>query len=151
MKKRIKYNLYAVSDVAAALSLFAIYQYLSGKDKEWGYVFIVMVAIAITSFGVQLAIGDTKIENRSKETVPVKPEEGGVPLTVEPEGVMYGIDGLRTPNGRVYKVCDGCHAVVRDDGSVRVKSLTGRIINSARGGYLDKSPDSGWDRLFELR
>lgn len=149
MKKRIKYNLYAVCDVAAALSLFAIYQYLSGKDKVWIYVFIAMATIYLICFGTQASVGDTKIENRSGEPVPVKPEEGGVPLAVEPGGVMYGIDGLRTPNGRVYKVCDGCHAVVRDDGSVRVKSLTGRIINSARGGYLDKSPDSGWDRLFE--
>ena len=149
MKKRIKYNLYAVSDVAAALSLFAIYLFISTKDKDWIYVFIAMATIYLICFGTQASVGDTKIENRSKETVPVKPEEGGAPLPVEPGGVMYGIDGLKTPKGRVYKVCVGCHAVVRDDGSVSVKSLTGRFINSVRGGYLDKSPDSGWDRLFE--
>ncbi len=149
MKKKIKYNLYAVSDVAAALSLFAIYLFISTKDNEWRYVFASMAAIYLICFVTQPVFGDTKIENRSGEPVPVKPEDDITPLTVEPGGVMYGIDGLRTPRGRVYKVCDGCHAVVHDDGSVSVKSLTGRFINYARGGYLDKSPDSGWDRLFE--
>ena len=149
MKKKIKYNLYAVSDVAAALSLFAIYLFISTKDKEWFYVFAAMTAIAITSSVTQLAIGDTKIENRSGEPVPVKPEDDSTPLTVEPGAVIYGIDGVRTPQGRVYKVCDGCHAVVHDDGRVSVRSLTGRFINSVRGGYLDSAPDKGWDRLFE--
>ena len=149
MKKKIKYNLYAVSDVAAALSLFAIYLFISTKDNEWRYVFASMAAIYLICFVTQPVFGDTKIENRSGEPVPVKPEDDITPLTVEPGGVMYGIDGLRTPRGRVYKVCDGCHAVVHDDGSVSVKSLTGRFINYASGGYLDKSPDSGWDRLFE--
>ena len=149
MKKKIKKDLYSAVAIAAALTIILLAGFVVGGDKRWGIGFTWSFTLTGFLLSIQMVLGDTKIENRSGEPVPVKPEDDSTPLTVEPGAVIYGIDGVRTPQGRVYKVCDGCHAVVHDDGRVSVRSLTGRFINSVRGGYLDSAPDKGWDQLFE--
>ena len=58
-------------------------------------------------------------------------------ITPEQDGFEFNPDTISNKTKikkTVYKVCDGCHAVVHEDGSVKVKSVTGKIINSVCGG-----------------
>ena len=96
-----------------------------------------------------MVLGDTKIENRSGEPVPVKPEDDSTPLTVEPGAVIYGIDGVKV-NGRVYKACNSTIIIVKEDGDIVTLSLIGKFINwKKNAGWLDKCPeDDCWRQLF---
>ena len=148
MKKTIKRNLYAASDVMAVIALLLLF--LSMVEKKSGMFIGACFAggIGLVTAGIQGLKGRAKIENESGETVYTKSEEGCDAVEMAP-GTRYDIDGVKS-KGVVYKLGDGIHGVVRKDGTVKVKSLTGRLANYINGGgVLNTPPDSCWEPLFK--
>ena len=105
------------------------------------------MATAVLLFAQGL-FGKAKIENESGAVIHTKSEEGCDAVELSPGGARYDIDGVKIQD-KVYKLSDGCHAVARKDGTVKVKSLTGKFVNSVMGGVLVKAPDECWDELFK--
>ena len=82
-------------------------------------------------------------------TVKAKPEDACEPLLdVAPGAEHYGFDGIKA-NGKVFKAANGTHIVVKKDGSVKTKALTGKMVNAIRGGVLATAPDDCWNELFK--
>lgn len=114
--------------------------------------FSTSIGIAGFSTSVQVLQGKTTVKNRSGKSNCVKPEEGCDPFVVQAGKNGYDIDGVKS-NGVVYKISDSCHAVVRKDGSVNIKSVTGKIVNKIiGGGVLTTPPEEDkecWQKLFD--
>lgn len=145
MKKCIKTNLYAAVDVMAVVIVLLLVVAVVGKSETLGKCVLgSLVITGLLGFG-QMISGRTKIENESGETIYTKGEEDCDATELLPGNSRYDIDGVKV-KGTIYKVCDGCHAVVHEDGSVKVKSITGKIINSVCGGNVDIN---SWDNLFK--
>ena len=149
----IKANLYAVTDVMIVVALLLFLIAIFEKDKM---VKLMMIGGFATSVGVagfsasaQIFHGKTMVKNRSKNSICAKSEEDSNTFEVLPGKNGYDIDGIKS-NGVVYKIGDSCHAKVRNDGTVKVKSFTGRAINKfIGGGVLTTPPDDGWQKLFD--
>lgn len=148
MKKTIKKNLYAAVDVMAFVTLLLLVAFVAKKEEALGKCFFGSLTITGVLGLVQMMFGHAKIENESGEDVYTKSEEGCDAVELEPGLERYDIDGVKTQVA-VYKLSDGCHGVVKKDGTVKVKSLTGKFINSVRGGVLTTPPDECWEPLFK--
>ncbi|MBR4155548.1 MAG: hypothetical protein IKU01_02435 [Bacteroidales bacterium] len=148
MKKCIKKNLYAAVDVMAVVTLLLLVAAIAKKDETLGKCFFGSLTVTGALGLAQMMFGHAKIENESGTVIHTKSEEGCDAVELSPGGARYDIDGVNT-QGKVYKLSDGCHAVARKDGTVKVKSLTGKFVNSVMGGVLVKAPDSCWDELFK--
>ncbi len=146
MKKCIKKNLYAAVDVMAVITLLLLVAFFEKKTKPIYWLSAGCITFMIAA--CQAAFGQSKIENGSGEDVYTKSEEGCNAIQLEPGGSRYDIDGVKS-RGVVYKLVDGCHGVVRKDGTLKVKSFTGKFVNSVRGGVLSSPPDECWRTLFE--
>ena len=149
MKKTIKRNLYAASDVMAVIALLLLF--LSMVEKKSGMFIGACFAggIGLVTAGIQGLKGRAKIENESGETVYTKSEDGCDAVELEDGAFRYDIDGVKN-QGRTYKLVDGVHGVAKKDGTVKVKSLTGRLANYINGGgALAAPPDSCWEPLFK--
>ena len=131
MKKCIKTNLYAAVDVMAVIAVILLLTTI--VHKKMFALACVSGGVGIVMAGLQTLLGKVKIENESGETIYTKGEEDCDATELLPGNSRYDIDGVKIKK-TVYKVCDGCHAVVHEDGSVKVKSVTGKIINSVCGG-----------------
>ena len=152
----IKANLYAVTDFMLVIALLFILAIIFEKDKMVRLMMIggfsTSIGIAGFSASVQVLQGKTTVKNRSGKSNCVKPEEGCDPFVVQAGKNGYDIDGVKS-NGVVYKISDSCHAVVRKDGSVNIKSVTGKIVNKIiGGGVLTTPPEEDkecWQKLFD--
>ena len=138
-----KLNFYHGMDVCMAF--FLVLLFCKNLKGSWAVatfaVFTLLFALAYKS--------DTVVFNESGETVKTKPEEGCEPLTdVEPGKEHHGFDGVKA-GGKVYKVANGTHIVVKKDGSIKTKALTGKMVNAIRGGVLTTPPDECWEPLFK--
>ena len=118
MKKFIKVNLYAAVDKIAVVTLLLLVATIVHEK---------MLGLAIATFSVgsamlaaQVLFGKAKIENESGETIYTKGEEDCDTTELLPGNSRYDIDGVKV-KGTIYKVCDGCHAVVHEDGSVNYR------------------------------
>ena len=101
------------------------------------------------------------VRNASDETIYVKPEEGSDPVEIKPHTSLYApIDGVAAPHvkkDQVYKVSDGLTTKVTNkdvDVSVLLTDKGFDVLMSTIGywvkaGWLEKSPDGGWDKIFE--
>ncbi len=89
----------------------------------------------------------SKVTNNSDDSVWAKPETGNTPVQIAPHTEMYGVDGIKA-NGKVFKLCSGTHVEVKANGEIVTKALTAKFINKNIGGYLNQSPDTDWDELF---
>ena len=144
MKKCIKTNLYAAVDVMAVVTVLLLVVAVVGKSETLGKcVWGSLVITGLLGFG-QMISGRTKIENESGETIYTKGEEDCDATELLPGNSRYDIEGVKN-QGHVYKLCDGCHAVALKDGTVEVKSVTGKIINRI---FSDGNMDC-WDKLFK--
>ena len=149
MKKCIKKNLYAAVDVMAVVAVLLLVAAIAKKsEKMW-----IGTGASIVMAGVMLVVqglkGQAKIENETGAIIHTKSEEGCDAVELSAGGSRYDIDGVKN-QGTVYKVGNGCHAVACKDGTVRVKSFTGRIANYINGGgVLTIAPDECWDELFK--
>ena len=144
MKKCIKTNLYAAVDVMAIVTVLLLVVAVVGKSETLGKcVWGSLVITGLLGFG-QMISGRTKIENESGETIYTKGEEDCDATELLPGNSRYDIEGVKN-QGYVYKLCDGCHAVALKDGTVEVKSVTGKIINRI---FSDGNMDC-WDKLFK--
>ena len=144
MKKCIKTNLYAAVDVMAVIAVILLLATI--VHKKMFALACVSGGVGIAMAGLQTLFGKAKIENESGETIYTKGEEDCDATELLPGNSRYDIDGVKIKK-TVYKVCDGCHAVVHEDGSVKVKSITGKIINSVCGGG-DMDIEC-WQKLFD--
>ena len=149
MKKSIKRNLYAAVDVMALVTLLLLVAAIAKRsEKMW-----IGAGVSIVLGGAMLIVqglkGQAKIENESGTAIHTKSEEGCDAIELEPGMERYDIDGVKN-QGTVYKVGNGCHAMAHKDGTVRVKSFTGRIANYINGGgILTAAPDECWEPLFK--
>ena len=142
MKKCIKTNLYAAVDKMVIITLLLLVAAIASK-KMLGLA-IATVSVGSAMLAAQVLFGKAKIENESGETIYTKGEEDCDATELLPGNSRYGIDGVKN-QGHVYKLCDGCHAVAHKDGTMEVKSVTGKIINRIfSGGNMDC-----WDELFK--
>lgn len=149
----IKTNLYAVTDVMLVFALLLFLASIFEKDKKAVPALLAACGISVivgsSAFVSQILQGKTTVKNRSKNSICAKPEEGSDTFNVLPEENGYDIDGIKS-NGVVYKIGDSCHAKVSDDGTVKVKSFTGKIVNKIiGGGVLTSPPDDSWQKLFD--
>ncbi len=145
MKRKIKANLYAVTDITILITVLLFCLFIVKKTSS--LPFVLMSIIAGVFWGTQAAFGKAKVTNNSGKPIYVKPEDGSESLVVKPRTEQYDIDGVKV-NGKVYKATDGTHIVVNADGTVTTKSLTGKFLNKFGGGYLSAPPDEGWKPLF---
>jgi hypothetical protein len=149
----IKTNLYAVTDVMLVFALLLFLASIFEKDKKAVPALLaacgVSVIVGSSAFVSQILQGKTTVKNRSKNSICAKPEEGSDTFNVLPGENGYDIDGIKS-NGVVYKIGDSCHAKVSDNGTVKVKSFTGKIVNKIiGGGVLTSPPDDSWQKLFD--
>ena len=153
MKKKcpqfVKADLYTATDVFISLALILMLLAVVKKEKDYAIGMGLVGKAACTSFVTQTLFGKTKVKNSSENSVCAKPEEGDENIDVVPGAELYDIDGVKS-NGTVYKIGDGCHAVVKKDGTVKVKSLTAKFMNHVMdGGVLASPPDDSWNKLFD--
>lgn len=149
MKKTIKRNLYAAVDVMAVITLLLLVAAIAKREEALGKCFLWSALATIVVTLVQGLKGQAKIENESGAVIHTKSEEGCDAVELEPGMERYDIDGVKN-QGAVYKVGNGCHAMARRDGTVKVKSITGRIANYINGGgVLTTPPDECWNKLFD--
>ena len=148
MKKCIKKNLYAAVDVMAVVTLLLLVAFVAKKEKSFLVGAGASAVLGGISLVAQALFGHAKIENETGTVIHTKSEEGCDAVELSPGGARYDIDGVKIQD-KVYKLSDGCHAVARKDGTVKVKSLTGKFVNSVMGGVLVKAPDECWDELFK--
>ena len=131
-KPFIKANLYIVTDIMLAIALLLFVTLIFEKDEIVRLMTLGASAysIGIASFFATLQIfqGKTTVKNLSKNTIYAKLENGSDTIIVPPQKKGYDIDEIKI-NDVVYKVGTSCHTVVRKDGSIKVKSFTGKIIN----------------------
>ncbi len=145
MKRKIKANLYYVTDIALVATLVLLILAIVKKSNLVPFVSTLIFAGMVLI--LQAVCGKAKVTNNSGKPIYVKPEDGSEPLVVKPGTEQYDIDGIKA-DGKVYKATDGTHIVVNADGTVTTKSLTGKFTNFVRGGYLSTLPDDGWKPLF---
>ena len=149
MKKCIKKNLYAAVDVMAVVTLLLLVAAIAKKEKSLLLGSVGAAVIGGVTLIAQGLFGKAKIENESGTVIHTKSEEGCDAVELSAGASRYDIDGVKT-QGTVYKFGDGCHAVARKDGTVKVKSLTGKLANYINGGgVLATPPDECWDELFK--
>lgn len=149
MNKTIKRNLYAAVDVMAVITLLLLVAAIAKKSEKMWIGTGISIVLGGTMLIVQGLKGQAKIENESGAVIHTKSEEGCDAVELEPGMERYGIDGVKNQD-TVYKVGNGCHAMARRDGTVKVKSITGRIANYINGGgVLTTPPDECWRTLFE--
>lgn len=148
MKKTIKRNLYAVSDVMAVITLLLLVVFIAKKDETLFKCFFGGIFLTIFFTIVQMFMGKSKVENESILTVYTKSEEGCDAVELNPGSERYDVDGVKS-NGVVYKLSDGVHGVIQENGTLRVKSFTAKFINSVIGGVISSAPDSCWEPLIK--
>lgn len=148
MKKCIKKNLYAAVDVMAVIAVLLLVAFVAKKEKNLLLGSAGAAVIGGATLIAQGLFGKAKIENESGTIIHTKSEEGCDATELSAGGSRYDIDGVKVKD-KVYKLSDGCHGAVQEDGTVKVKSLTGKFVNSVMGGVLTTPPDSCWDELFK--
>ena len=138
-----KLNYYYGMD--ACMAFFLVLLFCKNIKGSWAVASVMLFAILFA-----LAYrSDAVVMNESDDTVKAKPEDGCEPLTdVEPGKEHHGFDGIKA-RGKVYKVANGTHIVVKKDGSISTRSFTGKIVNAIRGGVLTTPPDECWNKLFD--
>lgn len=149
MKKTIKKNLYAAVDVMAIVTLLLLVAFVAEKKETLGKCLFGSVMLTGVFGLAQMCCGKSKIENASGEIAYTKSEDGCDAVEMEPGTERYDIDGVKN-QGRTYKLVDGVHGVIRKDGTVKVKSLTGKFVNRILGGgELCCAPDNCWVPLIK--
>ena len=143
MKKCIKTNLYAAVDVMAVVAFLLLVATI--VQKKMFFYSLATGGVALLMVATQALLGKTKVDNLSGKTIYTKGEEDCDATELLHGNSRYDIDGVNV-EGTVYKVCDGCHTVI-ENGELKVKSITGGIINSVCGGG-DMNIDC-WDKLFK--
>ena len=138
-----KLNYYYGMD--ACMALFVVLLFCKNLKGSWAVATVATFALLFT-----LAYtSKSKVTNESGETVKAKPEDACEPLLdVAPGAEHYGFDGIKAA-GKVFKAANGTHIVVKKDGSIRTRSITGKMVNAIRGGVLASAPDECWDELFK--
>lgn len=138
-----KLNYYYGMD--ACMALFVVLLFCKNIKGSWAVATVVAFALLF----VLAYTSKAKVTNESEKTVKAKPEDACEPLLdVAPGAEHYGFDGIKA-NGKVFKAANGTHIVVKKDGSVKTKALTGKMVNAIRGGVLASPPDSCWNKLFD--
>ncbi|MBR5782007.1 MAG: hypothetical protein IKY27_08535 [Bacteroidales bacterium] len=138
-----KLNYYYGMD--ACMALFVVLLFCKNIKGSWAVATVVAFALLF----VLAYTSKAKVNNESEEAVKAKPEDACEPLLdVAPGAEHYGFDGIKA-NGKVFKAANGTHIVVKKDGSVKTKALTGKMVNAIRGGVLASPPDSCWNKLFD--
>lgn len=142
-----KLNWYYAIDVLAAL--FVVFAFLARKYKVFNLLqgIDLLLCAAFIFVEYRYAIIPSKVTNKSNEPILAKPETENEPVQIDPQGEMYGIDGIKV-GGRVYKLHSGTHVEVKENGKIVTKSISGKLANNIKAGYLNQSPDSNWDELF---
>lgn len=149
MKKCIKTNLYATVDVMAVVTLLLLLVAMSNKNEKIGKAFGVMGAISFITLVTQMCLGKSKIENNCPQIIYTKSEEGCDAVELEPGLERYDVDGVKC-YGVTYKLVDGVHGTMKKNGTLKIKSFTGKFVNWAfGGGVVPYSPDSCWDALIK--
>lgn len=153
MKKRcpqfIKADLYTATDIFILLALLLMILAVVKKEKDFAIGMGLAGIAACTSFVTQTLFGMTKVRNNSERSVCAKPEDGDDNIVLLPGAEQYAIDGVKS-GGIVYKIGDGCHAIVTKDGTVKIRSVAGIFINHVmNGGVLTTPPDDSWNKLFD--
>lgn len=143
----IKSDLYFVVDIFIIIAIVFIIIGIIKKEKIYGVGMVSTGIIAGLIFLLQMYKGKSLVHNMSDEMIYAKPEEGTEPVAVPPHGELYDIDGFKA-NGKVYKLPDGVHATVSQNGKVSIASLTGTLMYMLIGGVLPTPPDGGWQKLF---
>lgn len=153
MKNELKkVNWYRVEDVILIVGVLLLILYLCKKMNFASCLFSELSAILLfVSILISLKkhyIGDTVVENDTAHDIYAKDEESSNVVEIPSHKRVFGIDGIKV-DGVVYKLCSGTHVVVKENGKVRTKSLTGKLANNTRGGKISSPPDEGWNNIFQ--
>lgn len=145
----IKADLYLITDILIMLTMFIFVLGIMEKEKKYAISFgISGIATLLVSL-IQLKWGQAVVKNNSDEVIYAKLEEASDPVAVPPHSQCHNIDGFKA-HGKVYKIPDGVHAKVSQNGKVRITSRIGTMITMIKnGGSLQAPPDGGWQKLFD--
>ena len=151
MKKELKkVNWYRVEDVIVGVFLLILVSckkmnVITFCFSEFGTILLyILIIISLKKH----YIGDTVVENDTDHDIYAKDEESSNVVEIPSHKRVSGIDGIKV-DGVVYKLCSGTHVVVKENGKVRTKSLTGKFVNNTRGGKISSPPDEGWNNIFQ--
>lgn len=153
MKKELKkVNWYRVEDVILIVGVLFFILLLCKKINYLTWVFSELSAffllLVITVLLLEHYIGDTVVENDTEHDIYAKDEESSNVVVIPSHKRVSGINGIKV-DGVVYKLCSGTHVVVKENGKVRTKSLTGKFVNNTHGGKISSPPDEGWNNIFQ--
>ena len=146
-----KINIYYVFD--GLLTLATVFFLFSRKDIKFLYAAIAL--LIITSILVILEsiektqYTQTIVKNESDNAVIYKPENKSYLKKIAPHTSVEGVDGIKV-SGKVFKACSGTHIVVKDTGRIVTKSISGKVANIVRGGFISKAPDANWNKMFRI-
>ncbi len=152
MKKELKkVNWYRVEDVIVMVGVLLFILVLCKKMDVITFLFsetgVFLLCVLVVFLLKKNYIGDTVVENETEHDIYSKDEESSNVVVIPSHERVSGIDGIKV-DGVVYKLCSGTHVVVKENGKVRTKSLTGKLVNNTRGGKISSPPDEGWNNLF---
>jgi hypothetical protein len=138
MERTIKKNLYALSDIMFIASFLIMLLCIIAKlDKKFVCLSIIIGIVGALVLLLQIAKGQSKITNKSNKQLFYKLEGPNTPEIIGAKSIIYNADGVKS-NGKVYKICDGTHITVKENGEVYTNSLIGTFFNTFRGGYIEK-------------
>ena len=169
-------------------------QFEQGMDRHVGTDFEIGIPLDQYENGISISNNDWNkiekesgkerlipyVENKSSYDIFYKPEESSQALSIGPGKDLYAsVDGIAAPHlhkGMVYKITDGIHVSVTNNGVdiTKASGLIHRYGMSLFGGWKDeswhyslttdrflisnlcdqqpyymyKTPDHGWDELF---
>lgn len=145
MKKKINY--YCLFDWMQLFAMILFMLSLYDEAIKLKYVFVFNILVVVIGF---IATSQkSKVINKSQRTVYIKPENKAGAIEVRPGETYCGLEGIRCYS-TVYKLSDGLSAVIKEDGCMRIQSVTGKALTRLRPCAIAVPPDDDWNDLFNI-
>ena len=144
MKKFGTIDGYLIADVATVVTVFLIVCFRISKSMEaW---FLIPMIVTSVSLEYAMFVSRSVVKNKTRSPILAKDENSDTLYVVQAGDVVKYIDGIKT-NDIVYKIPDGVHAVLKENG-IHVRSFWAKFAYKSRGGVLDTPEGGNWEPLF---
>lgn len=138
-------NIFCFTDFLLLLGIgFIVYSFKRNPLFAFIGACCLFAIVAICLLEKFLHITKSKVESKSNVCVL---DEDSDEVKQNFVGEKYGVDGVKNKDG-VFKLCTGTHIIIDENGKIKTKSLTGKLVNLFWGGFLKNAPDDHWKGLF---
>lgn len=135
---------YLLADVATVVTVLLFVCFIISKSMEgW---FPIPMAVTGASLVYSMFVSRSVVKNKTMSPILAKDENSDTLYVVQAGDVVKHIDGIKA-NGIVYKIPDGAHAVLKEDG-IYVRLFWAKFVYKYRGGIMDTPEDCNWEPLF---